>query len=189
MKLFEREAPESSPEPEPASLATEPDAPVAAEAAAEDQTSDEASQSVAKDTDAQEPAMENKESLAPNPVAQSKQMDSWASTSSVIGHSLVVKGELEAAEDMLIEGRVEGSIRHTAERLIVGPSGTVNADVDARNLIVQGVLEGNIVGSESVTICETAHVKGNIYTARISIADGAQFSGTVDMELANKPRH
>ena len=108
---------------------------------------------------------------------------------SVVGQSLIIKGEIEAAEDMLIEGRVEGSIHHTAEHLTVGPSGTVNADIDARNLIVQGVVEGNIVGSESVVITDSAHVTGNIYTPRISIADGAQFSGTVDMELANKTKH
>ena len=108
---------------------------------------------------------------------------------SVVGQSLVVKGEIEAAEDMLIQGRVEGSIKHTADRLIIGTSGVVNADIDARNLIIEGVVEGNIVGSESVVIEETADVRGNIYTARISISDGAQFSGTVDMDLSKSPKH
>jgi cytoskeletal protein CcmA (bactofilin family) len=108
---------------------------------------------------------------------------------SVVGQTLVIKGEIEAAEDMLIQGRVEGSIKHTADRLIIGRSGVVNADIDARNLIIEGVVEGNIVGSESVVIEETADVRGNIYTARISISDGAQFSGTVDMDLSKSPKH
>lgn len=108
---------------------------------------------------------------------------------SLIGKTLFVKGAVEAAEDMLVEGRIEGSIKHTADRLIVGVSGVVNADIDAKNLVVEGTVEGNIVGSESVVIKESADVRGNIYTARISIADGAQFSGTVDMDLSKSPKH
>lgn len=108
---------------------------------------------------------------------------------SVIGKTLFVKGEVEAAEDMVVEGRLEGSIRHTANRLIIGTSGVVNADIDAKNLIIEGTVEGNIVGSESVVICESAEVRGNVYTARISIADGARFSGSVDMDVSRSPKH
>jgi len=108
---------------------------------------------------------------------------------SVIGKTVFVKGEVEAAEDMLVEGRLEGSITHTASRLTVGVSGVVNADINAKNLVIQGTVEGNIVGSESVVIEESAEVRGNIYTARISVADGAQFSGTVDMDISKGPKH
>ncbi|MGE0624026.1 MAG: polymer-forming cytoskeletal protein [Pseudomonadales bacterium] len=108
---------------------------------------------------------------------------------SVIGKTLFVKGEIEAAEDMVVEGRLEGSIRHTANRLIIGTSGVVNADIDAKNLIIEGTVEGNIVGSESVVIRESAEVRGNVYTARISIADGARFSGSVDMDVSRSPKH
>ena len=108
---------------------------------------------------------------------------------SVIGKSLFVKGEMEAAEDMVIEGRVEGSIKHTASQLTVGGTGVVNADINAKNLVIEGTVEGNIVGSESVVIRDSAEVRGNIYTARISIADGAQFSGTVDMDMSRSPKH
>ena len=108
---------------------------------------------------------------------------------SVIGASLVVKGEVEAAEDLVIEGRLEGSIRHTSERLIIGRSGTVQARIEARNLTIEGTVDGDIVGSESVVILETAKVSGNIYTPRISIADGAQFNGSVEMEVSSRVRH
>lgn len=108
---------------------------------------------------------------------------------SVIGASLAVKGELEAAENLIIEGQLEGSIRHTSERLIIGRSGTVRARIEARNLTIEGTVDGDIVSSESVVILDTAKVSGNIYTPRISIADGAQFNGSVDMEVANRIRH
>ena len=108
---------------------------------------------------------------------------------SVIGKTLFVKGEVEAAEDMLVEGRVEGAIKHTANQLTIGVSGVVNADIDAKNLVIEGTVEGNIVGAESVVIKDSADVRGNVYTGRISIADGAQFSGTVDMDLSKSPKH
>lgn len=108
---------------------------------------------------------------------------------SIVGPSLVVKGELEAAEDLLIEGRLEGSVRHTAEQLIIGKEGVVHADIAARNLSIEGVVEGNIVGSESVVIHDTATVRGNIYTPRISISDGAHFIGSIDMDTASAQKH
>jgi cytoskeletal protein CcmA (bactofilin family) len=110
-------------------------------------------------------------------------------TLSVIGKTLFVKGQIEAAEDMLVEGRLEGTVKHTADRLIIGVSGVVNADIDAKNLIIEGTVEGNIVGAESVVITDSADVRGNVYTARISIADGARFSGTVDMDISKSPKH
>jgi len=108
---------------------------------------------------------------------------------SVIGKTVFVKGEVEAAENMLIEGRVEGSIKHTASQLTIGVSGVVNADIHAKNLVIEGTVDGNIVGSESVVIKDSAEVHGNVYTARISIADGAQFSGSVDMDISKGPKH
>jgi cytoskeletal protein CcmA (bactofilin family) len=119
---------------------------------------------------------------APAPAARKADL-------SVIGKTVFVKGEVEAAEDMLVEGRVEGSMKHTANQLIIGVSGVVNADIHAKNLVIEGTVDGNIVGSESVVIKESAEVHGNVYTARISIADGAQFSGSVDMDLSKGPKH
>ena len=159
MKLFERDEP---------AVATPP--PVEAQAVK---------------VEKEEKAMKT-ESKAPAPVRP----DSSARHGlSVIGKTLFVKGELEAAEDLLVEGRVEGSISHTASQLTIGVSGVVNADIDAKNLVIEGTVEGNIVGAESVVICDSADVRGNVYTARISIADGAQFSGSVDMDLSKRPKH
>ncbi len=162
MKLFERDEPEVKPAPE-------------VKAAAQDTVKQDASMTT-----------KPKETPAPAPVAASP---AGREGLSVIGKTLFVKGEVEAAEDMLVEGRVEGLIKHTANQLTIGVSGVVNADIDAKNLVIEGTVEGNIVGAESVVICDSADVRGNVYTARISIADGAQFSGSVDMDLSKRPKH
>lgn len=114
---------------------------------------------------------------------------SAATDASVFGPSLDFRGELEVAENLLVEGRLEGTVKHTAEQLIIGSSGNVYADIDARNLVIHGVVEGNIVGSESVVIHEGATVRGNIYTPSVSIAVGAQFNGNIDMDAARSQKH
>ena len=101
---------------------------------------------------------------------------------SVIGPTLVIKGELEAGENLLVQGRIEGTITHNAESLVIGEQGTVRANIKARNVIIEGTVEGDIHGSESVSIRETANVKGNIFTPRISITEGAHFKGGIDMD-------
>jgi len=108
---------------------------------------------------------------------------------SVIGPSLVIKGELEAGEDLLIEGRVEGTIKHTAEQLLIGQRGTLKADIRARNVVIEGEVEGDVYGSESVSIRETAKVRGNIFTPKVSISEGAHFKGGIDMDVENVQKH
>jgi cytoskeletal protein CcmA (bactofilin family) len=102
---------------------------------------------------------------------------------SVLGKTLVFKGELKANEDLLIQGRVEGSITHSASHLAIGANGDVSADVHAQRVIVQGKLEGDVQATESVTIEVSANVRGNIYAPRVAIKDGAKFRGTIDMDF------
>ena len=102
---------------------------------------------------------------------------------SVLGKSLVFKGELKANEDLLIQGRVEGSITHSASHLAIGANGDVSADVHAQRVIVQGKLEGDVQATDSVNIEASANVRGNIYAPRVAIKDGAKFRGTIDMDF------
>lgn len=100
---------------------------------------------------------------------------------SVLGESLYIKGELRAAEDLLLEGRLEGSIKHTAQRLVIGRKGRVKADVHAHNLVIEGEVEGDVHCAESVVIQSSGVLRGNIFSPRLTIADGARFDGSVDM--------
>jgi cytoskeletal protein CcmA (bactofilin family) len=124
-----------------------------------------------------------------SPASSWRAPSSSSTDMSVVGPSLVIKGELEAGEDLLIEGRVEGTIKHTAEQLLIGQSGILKADIRARNVVIEGEVEGDIYGSESVSIRETAKVRGNIFTPKVSISEGAHFKGGVDMDVENVQKH
>jgi cytoskeletal protein CcmA (bactofilin family) len=99
---------------------------------------------------------------------------------SVLGPSLYFKGDLTADEDLLIQGRVEGSITHT-QRLTVGAQGTVKANIRAQLIIVEGTVDGDLQAEKSVVVKETAKVSGNIFAPSVSISEGANFSGNIDM--------
>jgi cytoskeletal protein CcmA (bactofilin family) len=98
-----------------------------------------------------------------------------------IGKSVVVKGELSGSEDLYVDGHVEGTIALKSNNLTVGPNGQVKASVDAKGVVVQGKLEGNIQASERVELRKSASVTGDIATQRISIEEGAFLKGKVDI--------
>jgi cytoskeletal protein CcmA (bactofilin family) len=100
---------------------------------------------------------------------------------SVLGQSLVFKGELEAAEDLMVDGRVEGLITHRAQHLTIGPHGDVRADINASRVLVQGRVTGNIRATEAIVIEPSAHVAGNLFAPRIGLKEGAEFDGRIQM--------
>lgn len=100
---------------------------------------------------------------------------------SVIGPTLVFKGELSADEDLVIEGHIEGTIAHHKKHLTVGKEGRVKADIHASSVIVEGQLIGDIHSEGVVSLAKGADVKGNIYCSRIVMEDGARFKGSIDM--------
>jgi len=100
---------------------------------------------------------------------------------SVIGPTLVFKGELSADEDLVIEGRIEGTIAHHKKNLTVGKQGRVNADIHASSVIIEGRLVGDIHSEGVVSLANGADVRGNIFCGRIVMEDGARFKGKIDM--------
>jgi cytoskeletal protein CcmA (bactofilin family) len=99
-----------------------------------------------------------------------------------IGKSVIIKGELSGSEDLYVDGQVEGSIELAGNRLIIGPHGQVRANVNAKGVIVQGKLDGNIRASERAELTKSAIAVGDITTQRVAIEEGAYFKGKVDIQ-------
>jgi cytoskeletal protein CcmA (bactofilin family) len=98
----------------------------------------------------------------------------------VLGPTLHFKGELYGEEDLEFQGQLEGSIEHTRS-LSIGKEGGVKGNIRAKFVIIEGKVEGDVYASESVSIRQTAKVTGNIFAPRVGIADGAHFTGRIDM--------
>ena len=116
------------------------------------------------------------------PVIRSSEPLRNSSDVATIGKSVVVKGELSGSEDLIVDGEVEGSISLKGQTLTVGPNGRVRANIEARNVVVHGRVNGDIHASERVELRKTASLAGDIATARISIDDGAFFKGGIDIQ-------
>lgn len=104
-----------------------------------------------------------------------------------IGKSVIVRGELSGSEDLYVDGEVEGSISLRGQSLTIGPNGRVRANLEARNVIVHGRVDGNVIASDRVDLRKSASLTGDIATARIAIEDGAYFKGTIDIQKAEPP--
>jgi cytoskeletal protein CcmA (bactofilin family) len=101
-----------------------------------------------------------------------------------IGKSIFIKGELALNENLTVDGRIVGKIEVKNHQLVIGPSGIVHAEIQAKNVTVGGKVVGNISASGMVTIQSTGSLLGGISAARIAINEGAHFKGTVDIILA-----
>lgn len=100
--------------------------------------------------------------------------------STIIGPEIRVSGRVTGEEDLHVQGRIDGSIVLT-ETLFVAPGGIVAAEIDALNVVVSGVVVGNVTARDCVTLHAGAKLVGDITSPRLVIADGAAFKGAVHM--------
>ncbi len=99
-----------------------------------------------------------------------------------IGQGITINGRLTGDEDLIIEGRVEGTITLN-NHLIVEQTGTVVADVQTVELTIRGQVTGNITATDVVSILAEATVIGDITAPRIIIEDGTRFKGNIEMDV------
>jgi len=122
---------------------------------------------------------------APTRAAQSSTMNQH----SVIGKSIIIKGEIAATDPLYIYGCIEGLITAPAHRVTVGKEGQVNADITAREVVIMGEVCGNLNSGERVEIRGDGSLTGNLATHRICIEEGATLRGKIDVHKpAEKPK-
>jgi cytoskeletal protein CcmA (bactofilin family) len=114
---------------------------------------------------------------------------------SKISSGLKIQGELSGDSDLYIDGDVQGRVRLTNGRVTVGPNGRVQAEIEAREICVEGAVEGNLKASERAQLGASSRLIGNVLSPRIGIIDGAQLSGKIETDVkspvraASEPEH
>ena len=98
-----------------------------------------------------------------------------------IGRGVVIEGQVKTGEDLVVDGKVDGTIELPQHVLTVGPTGRVKAQLSAKSVVVLGKVNGTIQASERVSIGETGSVEGAVSAPRLAMADGAHLQGRVDM--------
>ena len=101
---------------------------------------------------------------------------------SILPASLKFKGELSADEDLLIQGQIEGTIKHT-QRVTVGKAGKVKANITAQVIKIEGTVWGDVHAERSVAVESSGNLRGSIHAPSVSLNEGARFNGLVDMDV------
>lgn len=101
---------------------------------------------------------------------------------SILPPTLRFKGELSADEDLLIQGQIEGTIKHT-QRVTVGKEGKVKASISAQVIKVEGTVEGDLQAERSVYVEDSGNLRGNIHAPSVCLVEGSKFNGAIDMDV------
>jgi len=110
-------------------------------------------------------------------------VDSVADPSTAwLGPSLRVKGDLTGTEDLLVDGAIEGMIQLNEHKLTVGMAAKLKADINAREVVVYGCVQGNVHGTGRIEIKKGGSVIGDLRTAQVLIDDGADFKGSIEID-------
>jgi len=97
-----------------------------------------------------------------------------------IGQGVVVDGRITSAQDLRIDGKVDGTIEVGNHGLIIGASAVVKANLAARTIVISGAVNGNVTATDRVDLHATGSVEGDITSPRLIMADGAFVKGSVN---------
>jgi cytoskeletal protein CcmA (bactofilin family) len=98
-----------------------------------------------------------------------------------LGKTVVIRGEVKGSEDLILDGRVEGTVTLTDSRLTIGPNASIAADLTAKDVLVMGQVQGNIVASGRVELRAGCSMEGDIRALRLAVEDNALYRGKVDL--------
>lgn len=105
-----------------------------------------------------------------------------------IGKGVTISGLIYSKEDLIVDGEVEGTIEANEHKLTIGPNGKVKAGIKAKEIVIVGIVQGDVEATEKIEIRKDAKLVGNIKTARIAIEDGAVFKGSIDIVRTEAPK-
>lgn len=133
------------------------------------------------------------ESSIPTPASYAPTTRVQQLTRNVLNADVEVKGSLRFADDLLIDGTVEGDISSEGV-LSVGQNAVIHAEISTRSVIIHGKVIGNVTVTDRVELKSTAELVGDIQAASLAIEGGAIFIGhstvgapTVSTSAAKKP--
>ena len=103
-----------------------------------------------------------------------------------VGSTLVIKGQLSAQEDVVIAGRVEGSIDVAGHLVVVEAGAHVVGDIAASGIVVAGSVKGSLLAEQRIQAQAGANLDGDISAPKIAVADGAVVNGRIETSSSRR---
>jgi cytoskeletal protein CcmA (bactofilin family) len=101
-------------------------------------------------------------------------------TTSLLSKEVKIEGDIQGNEDLQVDGQLKGSVKIDGD-IFVGPTGTIEADVEAENVVVQGQITGNVLARKQLQIQSSGKLLGDCIAQTIDIKEGALFEGRSKM--------
>ena len=120
-------------------------------------------------------------SVAPSPAG-------IAAGASRITPGITLKGEISGREDLWIGGSVDGKLNLESGRIVVAASGKVHGEIEAREVVIEGKLDGNLRAAERLEVTATGVVRGDAAAPRVALHEGAAFNGSLEILRAGESR-
>src|SRR5215471_5168304 len=121
------------------------------------------------------------------PATTAKSSVASVGAQSIIGKTLLIKGEITGSESVHIEGKIEGSIELPQDRVTVGRNGRVSANITAQDIVVLGEVLGSCNANDHLDIRCEGSLYGDVVVSRISVEEGAYLTGSIDIRREPAP--
>jgi cytoskeletal protein CcmA (bactofilin family) len=106
--------------------------------------------------------------------------DTSADSISLLSKNVRIEGEIQGPENLHVEGYLKGAVQLSGD-IFIGNTGIVEADVEAKNIVIQGEVNGNVKAHRQLEIHPTGKLIGDCTAASIDIKEGAVFEGRSNM--------
>lgn len=132
--------------------------------------------------DSEPPGQPLQKAAPPRPAPRTSPAEAEGRDRTYIASGSKVVGEISGSAELVIDGRVEGKI-DLGSRLVVGSTGEVEGELQARSIQIGGRVLGNVHGLERVEVLKSGRLEGDMVAPQngVHIAEGAFFSGKIDM--------
>ena len=120
---------------------------------------------------------EQNKSMAPKPGTGPRPVNENP-PSCALGREVIFSGKLTANEDLVVLGRIEGSVVAKGA-LVIGREAVIEASIEGQRIVIHGRVNGNINAAERIELGNSSHVRGDVTAPVVQVNEGSQFEGRV----------
>jgi Integral membrane protein CcmA involved in cell shape determination len=115
-----------------------------------------------------------------NKEKSSSSEKAFSNSATLISPGTVLQGDVKSENDLRIDGTIHGNVK-TGAKVIIGPTGHVEGNIESGNADIFGKVTGNVTVKELLQLKDQGNIEGNIIAAKLQIDPTAVFNGKCQM--------
>jgi len=104
-------------------------------------------------------------------------------SATLVSSGTVLSGDINSENDLRIDGTIQGNVK-TDAKVIIGPTGFVEGNIQGGNADIYGRVSGNVTVADLLQLKDSGNIEGNIQAAKLQIDPTAVFNGKCQMGSA-----